>query len=256
MADAAALELLASTVIVADGAATAVEVEDGQQVAALTVSCTVYTESSAGSSIKVYIERRANTSEAWEPNRFQTTDDNGSLTTAEYLIFTATGHQRVGVEIGPLTRIRYDLTNMTTCTLACAGTMSTVYAAPSDLGKVLIGRALAELDSTAKVDACLAANDLADGYLGLAYVLPLTAWGADLTLQTARLAVALALTVRGADITTGPDALVYQERDRAEKWFNLVAAGRIKPPGLVDTTPEVYDTGAVIASRPSRWGCR
>jgi len=253
MAEPLALVLMAPAAVTADGAATAVEIEGLQRVALLTVSVTAYTQSAAGSSVKVYIERRANTDEAWRSDVVSTDEDG--VTTVDYLVFTGVGQQAIGVELGPLTRLRYDLTNMTTVTLGAAGEMHTVYARPSDLGSVLIAKAIREVTLTERVKACINATADADGRLALAHTLPLTAWGPDLTEKTAQLAVAKAMTIRGADIT-GPDSLVYQERDKALSWLNLVAAGRIQPTGLVDSTPEVYQAGAVVVSRPSRWGCR
>lgn len=248
MAQATALELLASTALTADGASTAVAITGLQRVAQLTIAVTEYTSSGSGHSVKVYIERRATTSDPWVSDVLAVDDEgNDTLST----MFTGTGSQIVGVEVGPLTRVRYDLTNVTSVTLAVSGTMHTVYARPSELGQAVLARAIRELSLADKVQACINATADADGRLGLSYKLPLAAWSPDLTLKTAQLAVAQLFSMRGADIG-GPDALVFTERDRANSWLNLVAAGRIKPAGIVDATPDVYRAGAVVVSRPPR----
>ena len=50
----------------------------------------------------------------------------------------------------------------------------------------------------------------------------------------------------------GADAVVFDAGKRAAAWLASVAAGRIRPPGLVDSTPDVSEFGLAIASRTSR----
>lgn len=230
------MELLASTVITADGATAGTAITDGANAALLTVAVTAYTQSAAGSSVKVYIDRRATSSDLWVEG--------------ETLTFTATGTQVVGVELGALTRVRWDVTNMTDATLQVAGPSTLVYCSPSELTLAIVEKAIAELTLTEKVKACITATDTVNGYLQ-SYVLPLVSWTSDLTLKVGYIAAAILVTQRGADIT-GPDSLVYLERDKAISWLNLIAAGRLRPPGIVDSTPEVFDAGAVVTSLPRR----
>jgi phage gp36-like protein len=233
------VELLASTVITADGNSADVTLTD-VGVALLNIEVTAYTTSGAGASVKVYVDRRAVATDSW--------------TDGDAFTFTSVSRQSVAVETGALVRVRWDVTNIASATIRVEGVAHQVYAKPSDLSQAIVAGAIAELSASDKARACLTATDTVNGYL-TSYVLPLTSWTYDLTLKTAYIAAAMLVTQRGADIT-GPDSLVYLERDKAVSWLNLVAAGRVRPPGIVDTTPDEYDAGIAVASNPSRWRFR
>jgi hypothetical protein len=82
--------------------------------------------------------------------------------------------------------------------------------------------------------------------------MPLVSWPELLTEKTARIAARNALTRKGIDPTEGPDKVIGDEADRAEQWFDRVARGRYKPPGIVDSTHEVHEASFYVARGESR----
>lgn len=232
MAEPLALTLSPSTAISADGSSTAVAITGLQRVARCTIDCTVY----GASALVVTLERRPDTAAAWE-------------TTATTTV-SAVGSTALTGEVGALTRVSWTITG--TATFGVRGTAYTVYAGPSDITRfVATAAGLDGVATAAQVDACLSAADEVDGYLNARYTMPLTSWGDDLRRQAAAVAAAVVFNVRGAN-PDGPDALIYDARSRALQWLDRVQAGRLAPPGLVDSTPTVYEAGIAVASRPKR----
>lgn len=139
-------------------------------------------------------------------------------------------------------------------TAACsvAGTAEVVYCSPADISRFgAPAEGLEELTQSEYADACLASTDEADGYIGGAYTLPLTAWGSDLRLHVAKMATLLLFERRGWD-PGGPDGQIVKGRERAIEWLNRLANGRLKPPGLADSTPDAFDGGSSVVSSPKR----
>ncbi|HMI91565.1 MAG TPA: phage protein Gp36 family protein [Polyangiales bacterium] len=104
-------------------------------------------------------------------------------------------------------------------------------------------------------DACIAASTSAEDYIAGAYEMPLTAWPESVRMHVARLAGANLLRNRGID-PEGPDALVFDTERASVKWLTLISNGKLKPPGIVDSTPEEFEGGSVHVGGTSRgWGC-
>lgn len=149
-------------------------------------------------------------------------------------------------------RVAWDLDKVASITFEVTGVAHMTYCDPADILDVVPEHSIEEIALGARVDACIKATDLADGYVGAAYELPLTAWGADLRLQTARLAAWQLFEGRGVD-PGGPDKVVMDARDNAEEWLDRLANGRLSPPGIIDSTPEEFDGGSfVVSSGPPR----
>lgn len=108
--------------------------------------------------------------------------------------------------------------------------------------------ALSGISSAAKAQALLAATYELAGYMP-GYTMPITAWGADLRLHTAKLAAHTLLTVRGLN----PDGEeVKQLRIDALEWAGKVASGKIRPLDIVDSTPNEDDFGAGVYTDTAR----
>lgn len=236
MAEPLSLTVMASTLVAASGQSAAATVEGLQRVARLTVEVSAF----AGTSLVVRLQRRPDTSAQWE-------------TTATSATIFTTGAFDLSGPIGPLTRLDWTLTGgAASTTFGVRGTAFTVYAEPADLPRFSVNaRGIAELSTRAVVDACIAASDDADGYLGGRYTLPLTEWGDDLRSKCAALATATLFNVRGAD-PNGPDMIIYDARNQAVTWFNRLQAGRLAPPGIVDSTPDAYEAGVAVRSNTKR----
>jgi phage gp36-like protein len=129
-------------------------------------------------------------------------------------------------------------------TFAITAVAHTAYAQPSELGIAIVKDALAEVSEPDKVDACIVASDEADGYLSGGYTLPITAWGDDLRLHSAKMATYHVLNGRGRQ-PDGPDDLIDMGYAHALKWLKGVAERSIRPSGIVDSTPDVHEAGSV-----------
>jgi hypothetical protein len=144
---------------------------------------------------------------------------------------------------GPSPTARFGLT----------GEAHTVYCRPKDIiTDAIVEYAIDQAKADKRVRACVLASTEAEGYVASAYTTPLLGWGEDLTEKTALLAAPKLLNGRGRH-PESPDEGVYKAADNAlVHWFNRVANGQLKPPGIVDTTPEVFEGGSVVVSSPSR----
>ena len=140
----------------------------------------------------------------------------------------------------------------TTATLTATALTVTAYCSEEDVTSYAVaGRAIEEISLRERCRARLAASAEVDAALNAGYVPPILEWGVDVRRAAAQLTAAQLFTVRGTDMQ-GADAVVFDAGKRAAAWLASVAAGRIRPPGLVDSTPEVSEFGLAIASRTSR----
>lgn len=126
------------------------------------------------------------------------------------------------------------------------------YATRADLPRHGLPAALLATIAAADQDAALAkASRDADGYLGKRFTLPLTAWGEDLGARVCAIAAYDLLSVRGMN-PDGSDKHIADRNAEAVAWLAGVAAGRIEPAGIVDSTPAVHEGGAVVCTRARR----
>ena len=72
-----------------------------------------------------------------------------------------------------------------------------------------------------------ASSDEMDGYLGSQYKLPLTAWGKDVRLMCARLAVYTLMCARGFNPENPGDTQLLEMHDMAERWLKRVSDGSL-----------------------------
>jgi phage gp36-like protein len=130
----------------------------------------------------------------------------------------------------------------------------TIYAEPGDLRLGVPNEATEEIPPQDIVEACIVTSDEADGYLGGGYVLPITAWSDDLRLHAAKATAYHLLNGRGRQ-PEGPDDTVDDGYKSAIRWLEGVAARRIRPAGIVDSTPEVFEAGSVgiVSTAPRGW---
>lgn len=111
--------------------------------------------------------------------------------------------------------------------------------------------ALEGFDSTKKQAALDAASSVANGYLGAAFVLPLTSWGDDLRQHVVAIAIWNLVNRKGFN-PDGVDALFRMRYEDAIDWLRRVADGRLTPDGLVDSTPETFEGASFSMSAPKR----
>lgn len=102
------------------------------------------------------------------------------------------------------------------------------YATTTDLARLgIAAAAIAAVSSTIQEAALDAASVVADGYLRSRYVVPLTAWGDDLTRNVVALAAWDILCNRGFDPNRGGDAAIEARAAEARSWLKDVSAGRV-----------------------------
>lgn len=139
-----------------------------------------------------------------------------------------------------------------TATIGLAGTAHQIYIEPEDIRKYgMPGTALDDFTDAELLDYCLSVTDEADGYIGASYELPLTAWGQDLRMHAAKMAARYIMDRRGWD-PEGADAVIMRGHEHALKWLDRISNGRLKPPGLIDTTTETFEGGSVVLSGSQR----
>lgn len=137
-----------------------------------------------------------------------------------------------------------------TFTFGVSGYAHTVYATVADLSRFgMSTNVMSDLDGQLVNEHVIAATGEASDYLSTAFELPLTSWGKSLTKRTATLAV--------YNIATGPNREAIDEtlRDNytdAIKWFNTIAAGRLRPTTILDSTPTVEEDSAYVVSDATR----
>lgn len=132
------------------------------------------------------------------------------------------------------------------------GDAHVIYFEPSDIAKYAIPpEALAGIEDATLIADCITISSEADGYLNGSFELPLAAWGQSLRKHCAALAAAMLFRRRGCD-PQGPDKLVFDSEATSISWFKMIANGRMKPPEIIDSTPEAFEGGSVVVSNPSR----
>ena len=102
------------------------------------------------------------------------------------------------------------------------------YCVRADLTKLGIFSDALRTISTTDQDAAIAAvSDEMDGYLGSQYKLPLTAWGQDVVMMCARLAVYTLVSVRGFNSNSPGDNQILETHDMAERWLKRISDGSL-----------------------------
>jgi phage gp36-like protein len=151
-------------------------------------------------------------------------------------------------------RARWTITGTAvSITFALTGEAHQIYATVEQSeGMAIPAAALATLTDQEKAQALLRASDFAEGKIAGSFTMPISAWGDDVRGAVADLYVYHALSKRGFNPELGTDQLIVERKNDATKWLTDVAAGRVKPPGIVDSTPESYEGGSYVVSRARR----
>lgn len=150
-------------------------------------------------------------------------------------------------------RARWELIGGASATFSLAGDVHQIYCEPEDIVTFAVPeKSIEKVSREDRLLACIAASDKAEGEVAKGYTTPLRAWGGSLRSETAHLAAALIYRKRGKD-SQGTDASVFEGETRSLSWLGRLGAGKVKPPDIIDSTPETYESaGFVVASRPSR----
>lgn len=138
-------------------------------------------------------------------------------------------------------------------TFAVTGLAHQLYCLPADIGRYgLPASVYANVPTAVLADFCLAASTEVAGYLASAYTLPMVAWDDDLRDKTTQVAVLKLMRFRGYAPDSGKDDTIQMARDEAVKWLNRIADGKLRPPGMLDSTPTVTEVEVYVDSAASR----
>jgi phage gp36-like protein len=235
MANPLAITLHASTAAeTVSGSSASVDIGTLRSCARLTLDVPLV---SSGASISIAIETSVTGSGSWKQ------------------VAIVTPAQREVTVAGLLRYVRCSWTLMGTLpsvSFSLSGTAHVLYATPFDIGRLSLPvKALANVEDAVKADACLAATDEADGYLGGGFTLPLVAWSDDLRRHVANMAAMTVMKFRGFQ-PGGSDDLIVKAHDDAISWLSKIMRHGLEPAGIIDSTPTEYEGGASVASGTKR----
>jgi phage gp36-like protein len=130
--------------------------------------------------------------------------------------------------------------------------MALAYADQSDLAQVGVRADVTSgVDSTTLDGILMKRSRFADGYLAASgrYILPISAWGDDLRLAVCELSAYDALTaVIGMNPDDSANSNWIERKNDAMQWLRDVAAGKVVPVGIVDSTPSTSEGGASVST--------
>jgi phage gp36-like protein len=238
------IELAASAARVADGSGTAVDlglVADlvPRSAARLEIAVTAFSDVER---LRLAVEHAAAEAGPWLELDFLdvTQTDDYQLSVGDSKRWLRLSWQLVGPGDTP------------SVTFSVAGEAHQVYLGPKDLKSAIRVVALEEITTlAARADACIAVSDEADGYLGGRYVLPMRKWDNALKAMLARMAVKYSMDACGYQ-PEGPDSIIKDNFNASIAWLKRLQDGKLEPPGMVDSTPETFEGGSVVVSRPRR----
>jgi hypothetical protein len=131
-----------------------------------------------------------------------------------------------------------------------------MYVMPSDvlgLGNALPPSMVGKFSQDDLLGACFTVSLLAEGFLDAAYEMPIVDIGSSLPAQLARMVAFSILEMRGM-LGGGIDPMILDSKDDVLSWLNKIARGTIRPPDIIDTTPEVEEEGAYgVSNVPRGW---
>lgn len=147
-------------------------------------------------------------------------------------------------------------------TFAITGISHQLYTTPKDLEAAGMSKNLRASKSVLELaTACLIASSEAEGYLANSNALPITSLDSATRMHIARLAVFETARLSGIVGTSDRASGAFEiGRSDALKWLSGISSGKVRPPGLIDATPNVTEAGGagsgdlfVISSPSRRW---
>ncbi|MCL2823529.1 MAG: DUF1320 domain-containing protein [Polyangiaceae bacterium] len=157
----------------------------------------------------------------------------------------------VAVGLDRYIRVAWELTGLSAM-LQVTGTAQQLYANRADLEALNLGRSqLLRADEQRVNRALVHASELAAGYIGARFAMPLVLWGDDLSGHTASVA-AYRYMVSVGYAPEGSDEHIRMMYDDAIRWFERVASGELSPDGIEDSTPDISEGAPSVVSVKAR----
>lgn len=253
MADALAVALHASGAETADGTgATAVDIGTLRTCLELLLDVTAVTGTfAAGEGLTVTVETSPDGTTGWQ--------SVGTFTVA-----AAIGSEKLFFGgCREYVRVSWALTGSgsPSFTFSVSGDAHVLYAEPEDIDGSINAVALQSVSDQTKLKQLLRATGDVDASLNSAYEMPLTAWGPVVRGMTADRAMFYCVESRGFDPDNPSDQLIILKggvmqpgggRTSLQKQLDDIAAGRIKPREIVDSTPDTFEGGGFVISDTAR----
>ena len=102
--------------------------------------------------------------------------------------------------------------------------------------------------------ACLQASSEAEGYFASAYTMPLVSIDLATRGHVARMSALRLMTFMGFAPDSGKDSSLEAGYTNAVSWLNRIAKGGLRPPGIVDSAPEILEPEVyVVSAAPRGW---
>lgn len=139
-----------------------------------------------------------------------------------------------------------------TTTFVVAGDAHQLFLDTTDITSAqLPAKALASVAKTVIAKAMISASGDAEDSMASSYTLPIVAWSDSVSQRCAQIASFQIMSFRGFQ-PNGTDELIVKANDDAQGWLKRVAAGSLRPPGIVDSAPTVYEGGAAVVTNARR----
>lgn len=200
--------------------------------------------SGAGASLVVSLETSADGATGW-----RLVDSWAALTAVAKV-------QLCAADLSRWVRVKWTLAGTTpSATFVVSGKAHQLFLQISDVTSTeLPATAIASVPKTVQANALIVAS--ADGETALAssFTLPIVTMTSDDMMQRlAAIAAYHIMKFRGFQ-PQGTDELIIKAFDDAQSWLLRVSQAKIRPAGIVDSAPTVYEGGAaVVTNAPRGW---
>jgi hypothetical protein len=147
-------------------------------------------------------------------------------------------------------------------TFQVSGAAHVLYAEPRDIPRTAIHvGAIEDIESDVMAECCLRATAECESALNSSYAMPLVGWGEDLRGHVAARAAYHAMTHRGFNPQSESDQLIMLAggfstpdgvKSAAQSFFDSISRGNLKPVGVIDQTPDVFEGAGFVVSDTAR----
>lgn len=115
----------------------------------------------------------------------------------------------------------------------------------------LPAKAIASVPKTVQANALIVASSDGEDACASSYTLPIVSVGESMMQRLASIAAYHIMKFRGFQ-PQGTDELIIKAFDDAQKWLLRISQANLRPVGIVDSAPTVYEGGAAVVTNASR----
>lgn len=239
MAQALAIVALALGAQTLPGHGTAIDIGATRSAARLQLELTAV--SGAGASLVVTLETSADGATGW-----RAVDAWDALTAVNKV-------ERSFADLSRYVRVSWTLGGTTpSATFTVYGDAHQLFLTSGSLnGAQLPTKAIASVPKTVIAGALIDASQDGEDAMASSYTLPIVSVGPSMTKRLAAIAAYHVMNYRGFQ-PQGTDELFIKNHDDAQAWLMRVSQAKLRPPGIVDSAPTVYEGGAAVVTNALR----